>query len=295
MTDGAFTFYGIPYARPPVGDLRFKYAKPLNSLEYCWNDTFLAHNKTDVCLQILSNGTVIGNENCLTLDVVTPFVRYDNPLPVVVLIGADSLMGGSPGKLIPSITQCKNKEVVFVRPNFRLGALGFLALNVLSRADYPNSSGNYALSDILEALTWVQLNIEHFGGDPKSVTLVGHKAGATLVTALSTIPNAAKFFTRAWATSGSAIFPNKTLMESELDNKSFLEAVQCENAECLMKMDAVKLITSVEDTWRKLQIDLPSKGDFKKFHQWLVSGCKFITICFFVLSFLNVIDGIYVV
>lgn len=275
MVDGAFAFYGIPYARPPVGELRFKYAKPLNSLGYCWNGTFLSHNETEVCLQILSNGTVVGKEDCLTLDVVTPFVRYDNPLPVVVLIGADSLMGGSPGKLIPSTTQCKNKEVVFVRPNFRLGALGFLALNVLSRDDYPNASGNYGLSDILEALKWVQLNIEHFGGDPKSVTLVGHKAGGTLVTALSTVPNATKYFSRAWAASGSAIFPNRSLMESELDNKSFLEAVQCENAECLKNMDAVKLITSVEDTWRKPQTDLPQSGGPSKRHQWLVGGAFF--------------------
>lgn len=271
MVDEAFAFYGIPYARPPIGDLRFKHARPLNNLDYCWNGTFIAHNETDVCLQILSNGTIVGKEDCLTLDVVTPFVRYDNPLPVVVLIGADSLMGGSPGKLIPSTTQCKNREVVFVRPNFRLGALGFLALHVLSKADYPNTSGNYGLSDILEALRWVHLNIEHFGGDPKSITLVGHKAGATLVTALTTITNATKYFTRAWATSGSAIFPNQTLMESELESKSFLEAVQCEDFECLKKMDAEKLITSVEDTWRKPQIDLPPRGSPTARHQWLVS------------------------
>lgn len=280
MVDGAFAFYGIPYARPPVGDLRFKYAKPLNNLKYCWNGTFLAHNETNACLQILSNGSVVGNEDCLTLDVITPFVRYDNPLPVVVLIGAESLMGGSPGKLIPSTTQCKNKEVVFVRPNFRLGALGFLALNVLSTADYPNTSGNYGLSDILEALMWVQLNIEHFGGDPKSVTVMGHKAGATLVTALSTIPNATKYFTRAWATSGSAVFPNRTLMDSELINKSFLEAVQCEDAECLKEIDAATLITAVKDTWRKSQVDLPHREESMKQHQWLVSSRSLFNIFF---------------
>lgn len=271
MVEGAFAFYGIPYARPPVGELRFKYAQSLNSLDYCWNGTYLAHNETDVCLQILGNGTVVGKEDCLTLDIITPVVRYDNPLPVVVLVGADSLMGGSPGKLIPSMALSKNKEVVFVRPNFRMGALGFLALNILSRADYPNSSGNYGLSDILEALKWVQINIDHFGGDPNSVTLVGHRAGATLVTALSTVTNAAKLFSRVWATSGSAIYPNRSLMESELDNKSFLEAVQCENVECLKNMDAVKLITSVEDTWRKPQVDLPQKGEPTKRHEWLVS------------------------
>src|SRR5699024_10473310 len=102
----------------------------------CWNDTFLAHNATETCLQIHSNGTISGNEDCLTLDVITPYVRYTDPLPVIVLIGAESLMGGSPGKLRPSARYARSKDVVFVRPNFRLGALGFLALEVLSKSDY---------------------------------------------------------------------------------------------------------------------------------------------------------------
>nr|AIA83436.1 COesterase [uncultured bacterium] len=117
MEDSSFAFRGIPYARQPIGELRFKYAQPLNKLGYCWNDTFLAHNATPTCLQILGNGTVTGKlfvnfrlcfviyqymfsyflgiEDCLTLDIVTPYIRYDNPLPVIVLIGADSLVAFS--------------------------------------------------------------------------------------------------------------------------------------------------------------------------------------------------------
>ncbi|KAJ8910571.1 hypothetical protein NQ315_011240 [Exocentrus adspersus] len=271
LEDSAFAFRGIPYARSPIGDLRFKYAQPLNKLEYCWNGTFLAHNATDPCLQILSNGTIMGSEDCLTLDVVTPYVRYDNPLPVIVLIGAESLIGGSPGKMRPSARYARSRDVVFVRPNFRLGILGFLALQTLSGSDYPNTSGNYGLSDILVALKWVQLNIEHFGGDPKSVTLWGHRAGATLVTALSTVYDAHKYFARAWASSGGALYPKKTLAESQLDNKSFLNAVQCQDEVCLRKMDARTLVSAVEDTWRKPQPDLPSPDeDPDKRHQWLV-------------------------
>lgn len=67
-------------------------------------------------------------EDCLTLDIVTPWVGHEKSLPVVVLIGADSLMGGSPGKMRPSARYARNKSVVFVRPNFRLGPLGFLSL-----------------------------------------------------------------------------------------------------------------------------------------------------------------------
>lgn len=270
VEDSAVAFRGIPYARPPIGNLRFKYAQPLNNINYCWNGTFLAHNATDPCLQILSNGTITGIENCLTLDVVTPYVRYHDPLPVVVLIGAESLIGGSPNKLRPSARYARSKDVVFVRPNFRLGALGFLALEVLTNADYPLASGNYGLSDILEALQWVQLNIEHFGGDKDSVTLLGHRAGATLVTALATLPNANKYFARAWATSGGALFPNKTRQEAEIDNRSFLQMVDCADIECLLQLDAEKLVAAVEDTWRKPQLDLPLPDEQpSRRHEWL--------------------------
>ncbi|CAH1370476.1 unnamed protein product [Tenebrio molitor] len=271
VEDSAVAFRGIPYARPPIGELRFKYAKPLNNLDYCWNGTFLAHNATETCLQIHSNGTVSGTEDCLTVDVLTPYVRYSDPLPVIVLIGAESLIGGSPGKLRPSARYARSKDVVFVRPNFRLGALGFLALEVLSNADYPHTSGNYGLSDILEALNWVQLNIEHFGGDKDAVTLLGHRAGATLVTALATMPNANKYFARAWAASGGALYPNKSRHDAEIENRSFLELVECEDIECLRALDAEKIVRAVQDTWRKPQPDLPTPGEEPaRRHEWLV-------------------------
>ncbi|XP_050315141.1 neurotactin-like [Anthonomus grandis grandis] len=271
IEDSSVAFRGIPYARPPVGNLRFEYAQPLNSLEYCWNGTFLAHNATPPCLQILNNNTVTGIEDCLTLDVVTPYVKYDNPLPVIVLIGADSLVGGSPGKLRPSARYARSKDVVFVRPNFRIGALGFLSLDMLSQSSYPRTSGNYGLSDILQALHWIQLNIEHFGGNKESVTLVGHRAGATLVTALSTIHNAKNYFARAWASSGGSIYPSKPRDESEAEFRQFLQTVNCQDVTCLRELPAKKLVSSVPDTWRKPQPDLPTKDEEPdKRHQWLV-------------------------
>ncbi|XP_044255231.1 neurotactin [Tribolium madens] len=271
VEDSAVAFRGIPYARPPIGNLRFKYAQPLNNIDYCWNGTFLAHNATETCLQIYSNGSISGTEDCLTLDVITPYVRYHDPLPVIVLIGAESFIGGSPGKLRPSARYARSKDVVFVRPNFRLGALGFLALDILSNADYPPTSGNYGLSDIIEALKWVQLNIRHFGGDNSSVTLLGHRAGATLVTALATLPDAKKYFSKAWAASGGALYPNKTRREAEIDNRSYLQYVDCQDIDCLLKLDAEKIVRSVQDTWRKPPPDLPTaEEDPSKRHYWLV-------------------------
>ncbi|XP_057660351.1 neurotactin [Diorhabda carinulata] len=270
VEDSAFSFRGIPYARPPINELRFKYAQPLDNLKYCWNNTFVAHNSSDVCIQLLSNGTIIGKEDCLTLDIITPYVRYDNPLPVIVLIGADSLMGGSPGKLRPSARYARSRDVVFVRPNFRMGALGFLGLEILSESDRSRTSGNYGLSDIVLSLKWVQLNIEHFGGNKDSVTILGHKAGATLVTALTAMHGASKYFKKAWACSGGAIYPKKDIKKFQKDNYSYLESVQCKDVDCLRNLDAVKLITAVEDTWRKPQPDLPLADEVpENRHEWL--------------------------
>lgn len=96
------------------------------------------------------------------------------------------MSGGSTDKLRPSARYARSRDVVFVRPNFRVGVLGFLAAEILTKSVHPPTSGNYGLSDILAALDWVQMNIRHFGGDPEQVTLLGHKSGATLVTLLAT-------------------------------------------------------------------------------------------------------------
>uniref|UniRef100_A0A1B0CB37 Carboxylesterase type B domain-containing protein n=1 Tax=Lutzomyia longipalpis TaxID=7200 RepID=A0A1B0CB37_LUTLO len=219
--DGAFVFRGIPYATPPVDENRWTTSRPIDNINDCWNGTFKAHNSTPVCLQLTSNGTIVGVEDCLTLDVVTPHVRYDNPLPVVVLIGAESLSGDSPGKMRPSKRYARARDVIFVRPNFRVGAFGFLALDALSRSTHPPRSGNYGLSDIITALKWIKINIVNFGGDANSVTLFGHRAGATLVSAIVASPQAKDLFHRSWITSGSAIFPGKSLHEYERQNTGY--------------------------------------------------------------------------
>lgn len=270
LDDGAVVFRGIPYARPPIEDLRFKPAELLDDIDYCWNDTLKAHNASAVCYQLYANGTTVGQEDCLTLDVVTPSVRYDNPVPVVVLIGAESLNGGAPGKLRPSTRFARAHDVIFVRPNFRLGVFGFLALNQLSKDSHPPSSGNYGLTDIVAALKWIQLNIAHFGGDPKSVTLFGHRAGGTLVTALTYSNKTNHLFARAWVSSGASIFPGKSLAESERANHQYEEALNCKDTECLRSKDEEKLLDAVPDTWRQVSPDLPVDENTTTKHEWLV-------------------------
>ncbi|CAH0628972.1 unnamed protein product [Chrysodeixis includens] len=266
LDEGVYKFYSIPYAVPPVGKKRFTYAQPLNNLSSCWNGTFDARNKGPLCLQFLENATITGDEDCLTLDVVTPHVRYDSPLPVVILIGANTLAGGiSPAQ--PSALYARTKEVVFVRPNFRLGPFGFLALDILSKSRYPPTSGNYGLSDLLMALKWVHLNIKHFGGDPQSVTLLGHRAGATLTAALTTVSQAHKLYSRVWLSSSSVIFPGEPLEQSQKLNTRFKEMTKCEDVDCLRHISATEILTP--DIWLENYIGtLPANTESK--HSLLV-------------------------
>ncbi|XP_049865227.1 neurotactin [Pectinophora gossypiella] len=266
--EDVYKFYSIPYAVPPVGEKRFTYAQPLTNISMCWNETLEAHNRGPLCLQFLENSTITGEEDCLTLDVVTPHVRYDSPLPVVVLIGANTLAGGiSPAQ--PSAMYARTKEVVFVRPNFRLGLFGFLALDILANTKYPATSGNYALSDLIVALQWVKHNIQHFGGDPQSVTLLGHRAGATLTAALTTVKKAQKLYSRAWLSSPSVVLPSQPFDGSYRYFEQFKQASKCNDADCLRRMSSTEILSYMPDLWMTTNIgSLPLTGEYR--HSWLV-------------------------
>lgn len=267
--DSAFAFRGIPYAQPPINDMRFKPARVIDNIDLCWDGILKAHNSTNVCSQLAANGSLIGTEDCLYLDVITPHVRYENPLPVVVLIGADTFTSGSPNVLRPSARFARAKDVVFVRPNFRMGPLGFLATEAITKSTYPPSSGNYALTDIIAVLQWIQLNIKHFGGDPNSVTLVGHKTGGTIVQALITSKSVKDLYTRAWISSSSSIFPGKPLQEAEQKNQQYMRDISCEDIECLRNATVEKIWEAVPDTWRHSAVELPIDNEHEG-HEWLV-------------------------
>lgn len=270
--DSAFAFRGIPYAVPPKDEYRWTAAQKIENINDCWNGTLKAHESGQICSQRLENGTIVGDEDCLYLDVITPHVRYNNPLPVVVLIGADTLTGPSPNILRPSARYSNSHDVLFVRPNFRLGVFGFMALEALTKSTTPRTSGNYALTDIIAALEWIQLNIVHFGGDPKQVILLGHRAGATLVSALVTSKKADKLYSRAWVSSPSGIFPGKSLTESEKRNEEFLRTIECTDVECLRSLTAEHLWAATPDNWFNNQNGIPAENEVSSSerHEWLV-------------------------
>ncbi|KAG5332087.1 NRT protein, partial [Acromyrmex charruanus] len=275
LEDGAYAFRGIPYAMPPVGNRRWQPAESLSRIEHCWNGTYLAHNSSKNCWQRDMNNLIDGDEDCLYLDVFTPIVGYDFPLPVVVMIGAETLSGGSPGVMQPSAKLSHVRDIIFVRPNFRMGIFGFLAVEPLTRATHPPTSGNYGLSDIITALQWIQLNIENFGGNKSSVTLWGHRAGGTLATTLIGYRRAKSLFSKVWISSGSAIFPGRELNLSENINRPFLDSIRCSDAACLKSKSAEDLMDAVPESWYVGTVGLPEMKEdssiyMERRHEWLV-------------------------
>ena len=196
-------YKGIPYAKPPVGDLRWRPPVPAPA----WDGVRDAREFGHACLQppqqptgLYSGGMASLSEDCLTLNVWTP--TDARGLPVMVWIHGGALVGGSSSEPLYDGVQLSQHGIVVVSINYRLGLLGYLAHPALSAESPQHLSGNYGLLDQIEALRWVRDNIAVFGGDPKQVTIAGESAGGLSVIALLASPSARGLFNRAIVQSG---------------------------------------------------------------------------------------------
>lgn len=256
VENGYAAYKGIPYALPPVGNLRWKAPVPLKS----WKGTFKANKFADQPEQPFDpnqpkKARVQGmSEDCLHLNVFTAAKSADEKLPVMVWIHGGGFITGSAINCNPR--PYVENGIVFASIEYRTGALGFLALPELTKES--GTSGNYGLMDQILALKWIHDNIAAFGGDPNRVTIFGESAGAISVSMLCGAPAAKGLFQQAISQSGgnfqpvdSVRFNNDGIRDqkgAEAHGLNFMKRMGASSLEELRKMPAEKLVNDKQTT-----------------------------------------------
>lgn len=208
-------FKGIPYAAPPVGELRWKPPQPAAH----WDGIRKADEFGPRCMQAAQPGSQPVSEDCLYANVWTAAERASDRRPVIVFSYGGGFTNGAGSMPGYDGEEFAKKGVVFVTYNYRLGIFGFFAHPELTKESEHHSSGNYGLMDSVQILKWVHNNIEAFGGDPRRVTFMGESAGGIQVAALVGSPEGKGLFQRAISESagymGLSISKMPTLAEAE--------------------------------------------------------------------------------
>ena len=204
--DGAVqAFLGIPYAAPPVGELRWKPPASVAKWGGVRKTTeFGAHCMQGRVFGDMNFRDAGGSEDCLFLNVWVPAKISGAKLPVMVWIYGGGFAAGSTSEPRQDGTHLAQQGVVVVSMNYRLGIFGFLVLRELAKESRRNAAGNYGLLDQVAALRWVHDNIAAFGGDPGNVTIFGESAGSFSVSAQMASPLAKGLFQKAIGESGAA-------------------------------------------------------------------------------------------
>ena len=251
--NGLAVYRGIPFAAPPIGDLRWKAPQKAAS----WDGILEAKNFQASCPQavipnILSMNSDVGkqSEDCLYLNIWTPAKPDNNEkLPVMVWIHGGGLAQGASFQANFTGENIAKKGVVFVSIAYRLNIFGFLAHPELSAENEHGVSGNYGLLDQIAALQWIHDNISAFGGNPDNVTIFGESAGGISVSMLCASPLAKGLFNRAISQSGGSFGPiEKTrlwgiqdLKSAESFGKNYLEGKGYSSIKDLRKLSAEEL------------------------------------------------------
>ncbi len=261
---GIERFLGVPYAMPPVGDLRWRPPQPHGHWRRVREATAFANH----CPQHASPfGLASSTEDCLYLNVFRPARDghddeegdqegdddREERLPVMVWIHGGALLVGESDDYDP--VRLVQHGVVLVTINYRLGSLGFLAHPALTAESDVHASGNYGLMDQQAALRWVERNIASFGGDPRRVTIFGESAGGLSVHSHIASPLSAGLFHRAIVQSGAYALSQPSLSDAEAQGQALAMRVGCtdQTAECLRAtpvqtlLDALLVATVVPD------------------------------------------------
>jgi len=216
--DGVNIFKGVPYAGDPTGEYRFKRAPAVKS----WEGVRRYLNYGPICptgrtggvdlsttewVFLLPNGQhTTGMEDCLRMNIWSPETAKNEKLPVMLWLHADGFSGGSSQKYLASDGEnlARSENVIVASINHRIGPLGFLNLAEAGGDEY-SASANVGMLDIIDALHWIQRNIESFGGNPDNVTLFGQSGGGFKISTLLAMPEAKGLFHKAIIQSGARL------------------------------------------------------------------------------------------
>ncbi|ALM47636.1 carboxylesterase [Flavobacterium psychrophilum] len=246
LASGIRTFRGIPFAEPPVGELRWKAPQPPKSWE--------GVRKADVFGNNAMQKPVYGDmnfrapkmsEDCLYLNVWTPAKSPNEKLPVMVYFYGGGFVAGDGSENRYDGQSLAQKGIVTVTLNYRLGVFGFFSHPELTKESPNNASGNYGLLDQNAALVWVKKNIVAFGGDPDKITIAGESAGSISVSAQMVSPLSKDLIAGAIGESGAMINPTLDaipLAENEKQGTAFAEKVKVGTIEALRSLPAETIL-----------------------------------------------------
>jgi para-nitrobenzyl esterase len=245
---GITAYLGIPFAAPPVGNLRWREPQPVAP----WKGTRSATSFAPACMQkgVSMPGEQPPNtsEDCLYLNVWTAAKTPNERLPVIVWIHGGGYVNGSASMPLYWGDRLAQRDVVVVTIAYRLGPLGFLAHADLTAESAQKSSGNYGLLDQIAALEWIRRNIAAFDGDAQRVTIAGQSSGAVSVSMLMASPRARGLFHRAIGQSGGLfeplqLAPSYLLQNAERDGKTYVSSLGADSIAALRKLPSAKLLT----------------------------------------------------
>jgi para-nitrobenzyl esterase len=243
--DGVRSFKGIPFAQPPVGDLRWREPQPVKN----WTGARNADDFGPACMQRLSPGADYWiraksmSEDCLYLNVWTPARSGSDRLPVLVYIFGGGFQNGDGSEPRYDGESMARKGIVAVSINYRTNVFGFFSHPELTKESPHHASGNQGLLDQTAALRWVQQNIAAFGGNPKRVTIAGESAGSISVSALMASPLSKNLMAGAIGESGAMItsLPPRPLADTEKDGVAFGERAGAPTLAALRALSAEKI------------------------------------------------------
>jgi para-nitrobenzyl esterase len=246
---GLNVYKGVPFAAPPLGELRWQPPAPAVP----WAGTRRAAAFAPACMQqgvsMPGETPPVVSEDCLYLNIWSPANGRPRPLPVIVWIYGGGYRNGSASMPLYWGDQLARKGAIVVTIAYRVGPLGFLALPELTRESAHGSSGNYGLMDQIAALTWIQHNIRAFGGDPTRVTIAGQSAGAMSVSMLMASPLAKGLFQRAIGESGGLfepvqLAPRYLLVNAERDGEKYAASLGAASLAALRQLPAAQLVAA---------------------------------------------------